>query len=51
MAYDPMDDEGFQKIEEGDVVSVTGVMKTDILDDRELHASSIVTLLDDDKDD
>jgi uncharacterized protein YdeI (BOF family) len=48
MAYDPMDDTGFQKIEKGDVVSVTGVMKTDIFDDRELHASSIVTLLDND---
>jgi len=50
MAYDPMDDTGFQKIEKGDVVSVTGVMKTDIFDDRELYASSIVTLLDNDTD-
>lgn len=48
MPYNPMDDEGFQQIEVGDVVSATGVMQTDLLDDRELHASSVVTLLDHD---
>lgn len=49
MPYNPMDDIGFQKISKGDVVSVTGVMETDILNNRELQAVSIVTLLDRDK--
>lgn len=46
MPYNPMDGEGFQKIRKGDRVSMVGVMKTDLFNDRELHASSIVTLLD-----
>src|SRR5690606_1456054 len=49
MPYNPMDAEGFQKIQKGDVVSVTGTMQTDILNDRELHADTVVTLRDKDK--
>ena len=44
MAYDPLDDEGYQKIRVGDTVSVTGTMDDDFLEGRELVASSIVTI-------
>lgn len=49
MAYDPLDDIGYQKLEQGDIVSVTGVMAAGSLDDfydsRELIASSVLTLV------
>lgn len=44
MAYNPLDDEGYQRIEVGDVVSVTGTLDSDLFEDRELVAQSIVTL-------
>jgi hypothetical protein len=44
MGYDPTDDEGFQKIKKGDRVSVSGQMDTEFFGNRELEASSIVTL-------
>lgn len=44
MAYNPLDNEGFQRIEEGDRVSVVGTLETDIFEGRELKASSVVTL-------
>lgn len=44
MLYDPLDDEGYQKIEEGDRVSVTGQMETEFFEGRELTADSVVTL-------
>lgn len=44
MLYDPLDDEGYQKIEEGDRVSVTGQMETEFFEGRELVADSVVTL-------
>ncbi|PPK51649.1 NirD/YgiW/YdeI family stress tolerance protein [Marinobacter persicus] len=47
MPYDPMDDEGYQKIEKGDQVTVTGDMETDTLEAAELMADSVVTLDDD----
>jgi len=47
MPYNPMDDSGFQTIERGDYVSVTGEMDKDFWDERELEADSIVTLYDD----
>ncbi|MFN3162480.1 MAG: hypothetical protein ACE37N_03125 [Pseudohongiellaceae bacterium] len=46
MAYDPLDDEGYQKIEVGDVVRVTGSMDSSIFDDDALEASAIMTLQD-----
>jgi uncharacterized protein YdeI (BOF family) len=46
MAYDPLDDEGYQKIEVGDVVSVAGRMDDDFFEDKELVADTIVTLAD-----
>jgi len=47
MPYDPMDGEGYQKIEKGDQVTVTGDMETDTLEAAELMADSVVTLDDD----
>lgn len=44
MAYDPLDDEGYQKIEVGDHVSVVGEVDYDFLEGREVVATSIVTL-------
>jgi uncharacterized protein YdeI (BOF family) len=46
MAYDPLDDEGYQKIEKGDIVSVAGSMDDDFFEGRELVARSIVTIRD-----
>ncbi|MDZ7752979.1 MAG: hypothetical protein U5S82_15310 [Gammaproteobacteria bacterium] len=46
MAYNPLDDEGYQKIEVGDRVSVTGDMDDDFLEGRELVADSVITLSD-----
>jgi len=45
MAYDPLDDEGYQKIRPGDVVRASGQMdKYDLFENRELEAESIITL-------
>ena len=44
MPYNPLDDEGYQKIEEGDYVSVTGMMDHDLTHGPELEATSVVTL-------
>lgn len=47
MPYNPLDDIGYQKIEVGDRVSVTGDMDTDFFEgQRELVAETIVTLHD-----
>jgi uncharacterized protein YdeI (BOF family) len=44
MPYNPLDDKGYQKIEVGDRVSVTGDIDHDLFEGRELVADSIVTL-------
>jgi len=44
MLYDPLDDEGYQQIEKGDRVSVSGDLDTDVFGLKELEAHSIVTL-------
>ncbi len=44
MSYKPLDDEGYQKIEVGDRVSVTGEIDNDLFEGRELVADSVVTL-------
>ena len=44
MAYNPMDDEGYQKIEVGDVVSVSGEVDYDFFEGRELMANMIITI-------
>ncbi|MGK7295069.1 MAG: hypothetical protein ACNS61_04455 [Candidatus Wenzhouxiangella sp. M2_3B_020] len=46
LLYDPLDDEGFQKIEVGDVVSVEGTLDEDFFTNNDLVADSIVTLVD-----
>jgi uncharacterized protein YdeI (BOF family) len=46
LLYDPLDDEGFQKIESGDVVSVEGVLDADFFTNNDLVADRIVTLVD-----
>lgn len=44
MAYNPLDDEGYQKIEVGDRVSVSGEFDNDFFEGYELVADSIITL-------
>jgi len=44
LPYDPLDDLGYQQIDVGDRVSVTGNMDYDFLEGREFVASSVVTL-------
>jgi uncharacterized protein YdeI (BOF family) len=47
MAYNPMDDEGYQQIQQGDQVTVTGDIDVDTFENSELMADTIVTLDDD----
>lgn len=44
MPYNPLDDKGYQKVEVGDRVSVTGKMDSDFFEGRELEASHLVVL-------
>jgi uncharacterized protein YdeI (BOF family) len=44
MAYNPLDDQGYQKVEAGDVVSVTGDMDDDFFEGRELVADTVTVL-------
>jgi uncharacterized protein YdeI (BOF family) len=44
MAYDPLDDVGYQKVKRGDWVSVTGRMDSDLFEGRELEADSVVSI-------
>jgi uncharacterized protein YdeI (BOF family) len=46
MSYDPLDDLGYQQIDVGDRVSVTGQLDYDFLEGQEFVATSIVTLAD-----
>jgi len=48
VGYNPFDDHGFQKIEEGDRVSVNGIIDNDFFEGRVFEATSIVTLEDND---
>lgn len=47
MAYNPVDDKGFQKVDKGDLVSVTGDMEDDFVESMELMADTVVTLEED----
>lgn len=49
MSYNPLDDKGYQQIDKGDFVSVTGDMTLDFLNNRELEADLILTLHEDKK--
>jgi uncharacterized protein YdeI (BOF family) len=42
MAYDPLDDEGYQKIEVGDVVKVIGDVEQRLFTEREISAERVV---------
>jgi hypothetical protein len=44
MAYNPLDDEGYQRVDVGDVVSVTGEVDDDFLEGREVVAESVTTI-------
>ena len=44
MVYNPLDDEGTQRVKPGDVVSVYGTLDHNFLEGREILASSIVTI-------
>lgn len=44
LGYDPLDDEGYQKIDVGDRVMVRGEMDYDLFEGRELVANSVVIL-------
>lgn len=46
LTYNPLDDLGFQQIDEGDRVSVTGILDNDFLEGRVLDAETIITLQD-----
>ncbi|MEQ8250120.1 MAG: hypothetical protein RLW61_16080 [Gammaproteobacteria bacterium] len=49
LGYDPLDDTGYQKIEYGDRVSVSGEFDYDFLEGRVFEADAVVTLADDSK--
>lgn len=44
LSYDPLDDDGYQQIEVGDLISVTGDIDTGLFEQRELDAETIITL-------
>lgn len=44
MAYDPLDDDGYQQVEVGDKVSVSGRLDDDLFEGRVLEAGTVVTL-------
>lgn len=44
MLYDPLDDEGYQRIDVGDRVSVTGSMDYDLFEGYDFVAQTIITL-------
>lgn len=50
LGYDPLDELGFQKIEEGDRISVSGQFDSDFLEGRVLDADQLVSLFDEDDD-
>jgi hypothetical protein len=47
MSYNPMDTEGFQQIETGDLVTVTGNIEADTFEKTEIMADTIVTFEED----
>lgn len=46
VGYDPLDDKGFQQIDKGDYVSVTGLMNWEFFDGQVFDADVITTLID-----
>lgn len=47
MVYNPLDKKGYQTVDKGDYVSVSGHMEDDFWEGRELMADTVVTLYDD----
>jgi uncharacterized protein YdeI (BOF family) len=43
MSYNPMDDKGYQKVEEGDMLHVTGNLDLDLFEKKEIIAHTITT--------
>ncbi len=46
MLYNPLDDKGYQKIEEGDYVRVTGTIDRNLFEGRELMAKTLTEIVD-----
>ena len=46
MAYDPLDDLGYQKVEKGDYVRVSGTVDQDFIEGRELVAQTLTEIID-----
>lgn len=46
MSYEPLDDEGYQQIEVGDRVSVSGEFDDEFFDGMVLEADTLITLSD-----
>ena len=46
LGYDPLDDDGYQQIDVGDIVKVTGRFDTEIFTGRELEANTVIVLSD-----
>ena len=46
MTYNPLDDKGYQRVDSGDYVTVSGTMDRDFFEGRELVASWVTTLSD-----
>jgi len=44
LGYDPLDEKGYQQVDEGDLVTVTGDMEADLFESMELMADSVVIL-------
>jgi len=49
MSYNPLDNDGFQQIDKGDRISITGQMDPAFFGNREFNAQSITTLSEDSK--
>lgn len=45
MSHDPLDDEGYQQLKEGDIVSVEGHVDMDLFDNHTFEAESVTTLV------
>ncbi|MEE4299059.1 MAG: hypothetical protein V2J24_06425 [Pseudomonadales bacterium] len=46
MLYDPLDGNGYQRVEKGDRVSVIGDIDFDLIEGRELEATAVLTIVD-----
>jgi len=46
VAYNPLDDNGYQQLDEGDFVSVSGMMDYEFMDGRVFVADAVTTLVD-----